>query len=50
MSTADAVAAEAPAWTGAAPAVLMIRAPYYRDIVDGMSAAAEAVLREAAAR
>ncbi len=49
MSTADAVAAEAPAWTGAAPAVLMIRAPYYRDIVDGMSAAAEAVLREAAA-
>ena len=49
MSTADAVAAEVPAWTGAAPAVLMIRAPYYRDIVDGMSAAAEAVLREAAA-
>ncbi len=49
MSTADALAAEAPAWTGAAPAVLMIRAPYYRDIVDGMTAAAEAVLREVAA-
>lgn len=49
MSTADAVAAEAPAWAGAAPAVLMIRAPYYRDIVDGMTAAAEAVLREVAA-
>lgn len=49
MSTADAVAAEAPAWAGAAPAVLMIRAPYYRDIVDGMTTAAEAVLREVAA-
>jgi 6,7-dimethyl-8-ribityllumazine synthase len=49
VSTADALAAEAPAWTGAAPAVLMIRAPYYRDIVDGMTAAAEAVLREVAA-
>ena len=44
MSTADAVAAEAPAWSGAAPAVLMIRAPYYRDIVDGMTAAAGTVL------
>ena len=45
MSTADAIAAEAPAWSGAAPAVLMIRAPYYRDIVDGMTAAAEGVLQ-----
>ena len=46
MSTADALSPTAPAWSGAAPAVLMIRAPYYRDIVDGMTAAAAAALRE----
>ena len=49
MSTADARAADTPPWHGPPPAVLMIRAPYYQAIVDGMTAAAETVLRAVAA-
>lgn len=44
MSTADAALPEAPEIPGAAPRVLLIRAPYYRGIVDGMTRAAEAML------
>jgi 6,7-dimethyl-8-ribityllumazine synthase len=49
MSTADALAPEAVAVPGAAPRILLIRAPYYRGIVDGMTRAATALLREAGA-
>jgi 6,7-dimethyl-8-ribityllumazine synthase len=49
MSTADALMPSVPAVPGAAPHVLLIRAPYYRGIVDGMTAAAEALLSEAGA-
>ncbi len=44
MSTADAAPAKAPAWHGAAPRLLLIRAPYYRDVVDGMTTAAMDIL------
>ena len=47
MSTADALAPIVPVVPGSAPHVLIIRAPYYRDIVDGMTTAAEALLAEA---
>ncbi|MGC9270155.1 6,7-dimethyl-8-ribityllumazine synthase [Acidiphilium sp.] len=46
MSTADAIAPVAPVMPGVAPRVLLIRAPYYRAIVDGMTAAATALLGE----
>lgn len=49
MSTADARTPELPEMQGAAPRILLIRAPYYRAIVDGMTAAAEALLRQAGA-
>jgi 6,7-dimethyl-8-ribityllumazine synthase len=49
MSTADAPLPVAPALTGAPPRILLIRAPYYREVVDGMTTAAEAILREVAA-
>jgi 6,7-dimethyl-8-ribityllumazine synthase len=49
VSTKDAPAAVAPELAGAPPRILLIRAPYYRDVVDGMTTAAEAILREAAA-
>jgi 6,7-dimethyl-8-ribityllumazine synthase len=44
MSTADAQISTAPIALGFAPNVLIIRAPYYRNVVDGMTRAAEAVL------
>jgi len=43
MSTADAESPAAPEVPGAAPRVLMVRAPYYRAVVDGMTRAAEAI-------
>lgn len=49
MSTADAPLAVAPKIEGAAPHVLIVRAPYYRAVVDGMTAGAERILREAGA-
>ena len=49
MSTADALAPEAVAVPGAAPRILLIRAPYYRAIVEGMTKAAVALLGEAGA-
>ncbi len=44
MSTADAVLADAPQLPGAPPQILIIRAPYYRDIVNGMTEAAAEIL------
>jgi 6,7-dimethyl-8-ribityllumazine synthase len=49
MSTEDAPLPTAPDVRGPAPHVLIVRAPYYRDVVDGMSEAAEQMLRIARA-
>jgi len=49
VSTADAPLPVAPAVPGDPPAILLIRAPYYRDVVDGMTASAEAILAEVGA-
>ncbi len=49
MSTADAILADAPVLPGAPPRILIIRAPYYRNIVDGMTAAATEILAAAGA-
>ncbi len=48
MSTADAELPVAPALPGEKPRILLIRAPYYREVVDGMSKAAIAVLHDVA--
>jgi 6,7-dimethyl-8-ribityllumazine synthase len=50
MSTIDAPAPEIPPIEGAPPRILMLRAPYYREVVDGMTRAAEALLAEAGAK
>jgi 6,7-dimethyl-8-ribityllumazine synthase len=49
MSTADAPLAKAPAMEGPAPHLLVVRAPYYRAVVDGMTDGAVRILREAGA-
>ena len=49
MSTADAPLAVAPTIPGVPPHVLVVRAPYYRAVVDGMTRGAERILREAGA-
>jgi len=49
MSTADAILADVPKLEGKPPAVLIITAPYYRQVVDGMTRGARAVLDQAAA-
>jgi len=49
MSTEDAPLPAAPKVQGAAPHLLIIRAPYYKDVVDGLTAGAERILREAGA-
>ncbi len=49
MSTADAPLPVAPKLPGEPPSILVIRAPYYRDVVDGMTAAAKAILAGVAA-
>ncbi len=49
MSTADAPLPAAPQVPGAAPSILLVRAPYYRDVVDGMTAGARRILDEAGA-
>ncbi len=46
MSTADMPALHAPALPGPPPRILIIKAPYYQHVVDGMLAAAEAILAE----
>ena len=49
MSTQDAVLPSAPSVPGPAPHVLIVRAPYYREVVDGLRDGAERILREAGA-
>jgi 6,7-dimethyl-8-ribityllumazine synthase len=49
MSTADAVLGSIPALSGAKPHILLIRAPYYRSIVDGMTQSALSLLAQASA-
>ncbi|HTW26226.1 MAG TPA: 6,7-dimethyl-8-ribityllumazine synthase [Acetobacteraceae bacterium] len=47
MSTVDAPLPAAPQLVGAAPHVLVVRAPYYREVVDGLSQGAARILGEA---
>jgi 6,7-dimethyl-8-ribityllumazine synthase len=49
MSTADAPMPAAPQVAGAAPHMLVVRAPYYRDVVDGMTQGAVRILEQAGA-
>jgi len=49
MSTADAPLPAAPAVPGTAPRILVIRAPYYRGVVDGMTRGAARILDAAGA-
>ncbi|MBC7800945.1 MAG: 6,7-dimethyl-8-ribityllumazine synthase [Gemmatimonadaceae bacterium] len=49
MSTVDAPVPAATAVPGAPPHVLLVRAPYYRDVVDGMTAGAARILADAGA-
>lgn len=49
MSTADAPLPKAPALEGPPPHLLVVQAPYYTEIVGGLLAGAEALLREGGA-
>src|SRR5271165_3876826 len=49
MSTADAPAAVAPSVPGPAPRILVISAPYYRQVVDGMLKAAQDIFAQTGA-
>jgi len=49
VSTADAALPVAPEVPGPAPSILIIRAPYYVGVVNGMTAAAKDILRTVAA-
>ncbi|MGE4048257.1 MAG: 6,7-dimethyl-8-ribityllumazine synthase [Acetobacteraceae bacterium] len=49
MSTQDAALPSAPQVAGPAPHLLIVRAPYYRDVVGGLTTGAERILREAGA-
>ena len=49
MSTEDAPLPTAPKVEGPSPRLLIVRAPYYRGVVDGLTAGAERILREAGA-
>ncbi len=49
MSTEDAPVPAAPLVEGAAPHMLVVRAPYYRGVVDGMTAGALRILDQAGA-
>jgi 6,7-dimethyl-8-ribityllumazine synthase len=49
MSTEDAPLPTAPKLDGPAPRMLVVRAPYYRDVVDGLSEGAIRLLRDAGA-
>jgi 6,7-dimethyl-8-ribityllumazine synthase len=50
MSTRDAVLPSAPVVEGAPPLILIVRAPYYREVVDGMTDGARRILTEAGAQ
>jgi 6,7-dimethyl-8-ribityllumazine synthase len=47
MSTEDAPFPAAPTIIGGRPHLLIIRAPYYKDVVDGLTVGAERIFREA---
>ncbi len=49
MSTADAELPAAPRIDGSPPHLLIVRAPYYREVVDGLTLGAQRILREAGA-
>ncbi len=49
MSTQDAKLPTAPAVPGPRPHLLIVRAPYYREVVEGMTRGAARILREAGA-
>lgn len=46
MSTADAPPPKPPKLTGPAPKILIVSAPYYFHVVDGMLSAAQNILRQ----
>ncbi len=47
MSTVDAPLPVAPTVPGPAPHLLVVRAPYYRDVVDGMTTGAQRIIAQA---
>jgi 6,7-dimethyl-8-ribityllumazine synthase len=49
MSTQDAELPRAPRVEGASPHLLIVRAPYYRDVIDGLTTGAHRILNEARA-
>ena len=49
MSTQDAELPKAPRVEGAPPHLLIVRAPYYRAVVDGLTDGADRILKEAGA-
>ncbi len=49
MSTEDAALPSAPRVEGPPPHLLVLRAPYYRDVVEGLTRGAERILRQAGA-
>jgi len=49
VSTEDAALPAAPRVEGPAPHLLLVRAPYYTNVVDGLTNGAERILREAGA-
>jgi 6,7-dimethyl-8-ribityllumazine synthase len=49
MSTQDAELPTAPEVAGPSPHLLVVRAPYYRQVVDGLTEGAGRILREAGA-
>jgi 6,7-dimethyl-8-ribityllumazine synthase len=49
MSTQDAAPPAAPQVDGPSPHLLIVRAPYYRGVVDGLTVGAQAILAEAGA-
>lgn len=49
MSTIDAPIPVAPAVQGPPPRLLLVRAPYYKDVIDGTTRGAQRILTEAGA-
>src|SRR5690349_20172782 len=49
MSTVDAALPRAPRLEGSPPHLLVVRAPYYREVVRGLADGAVRILREAGA-
>lgn len=49
MSTEDAELPSAPRITGPAPHILLVRAPYYAQVIEGLTQGAERILRQAGA-